>query len=616
MAKLGSSGVDFVTMDRERPRSHRPRDRVRPRLMLRRALAVLALSGALLVVAATSAAAHTELVASDPASGSVLTGSPAAITLHFSETVHADNGGVRVFDTDGARVDGGGTDVSGHTVRLPVPKLEDGSYVVTWRVVSDDSHPSQGAFTFQVGDGGGPRATSRQVSGLAQRLLSGQGGDPVVGVAYGMVRGLVFAGFALLVGGAAFAAVISPAVRASKRAARIVGLGWLVTFVATIAGLALYGPYTAGLGLDDAFSTRLLGTTVGERFGQVWLLRILVLAVAVGLLVRLFARSADDEPRARPLPSWWLPLATALAVALSATPGLAGHAVSGDWVTLAVLADTLHVLAMAVWLGGLVVLVAVSIRARDVAELRGVVPRFSRVAFGCVVALVVTGGFQAWRQVGSLDALRSTDYGRILTVKLVLFAGIVVFAAFSRQIMFRLFGAPEGHSSDTPAVVGGLDDDEDEEEEEPELRHLRWSVMGEVALAAAVLSVTALLVNAAPPRSAAAGSVAGAAASVTMRSERVWVEVTATPGVAGRNDIHVNVLTPDGAPIDVRDLTVTIDLPDRNIAPIDVPLRRLGPGHYYAPGFDVPSAGDWRVTAKPLLSEFDQPTVRGTAAFG
>lgn len=603
--------------------------------MLRRALIVVVLAGAVLGITAAPAFAHAELVESDPAPGAVLERSPATITLQFTETVEADTSGVRVFDTDGARVDQGGTEVSGRTVRLPLPSLDDGSYVVTWRVVSGDSHPIQGAFTFQIGEGNGPAATSREVTGLAQRLLGEQGGDTAVGVAYGIVRGLVFAGLALLIGGAVFAAGISPAARASKRAARIVGLGWVVTFLATMAGLLLYGPYAAGLGLGDAFSTSLLGDTLGERFGQVWFVRLVVLLVAVPLLLRLFPR-ASDERGARALPAWWLPIGAVSAIVLSATPGLAGHAVSGDWVNVAIVADTLHVLAMAVWLGGLVLLVAVSLPTRDLGELREVVPRFSRVALGCIGVLVATGAFQTWRQVGSLEALRSTDYGRILAVKLVLFAAIVVFAAFSREIVLRLFGLPEEapQESGTPAVVAGGSDDGDAvvpeiaepevvaPEAEPdldaqlELRHLRRSVWAEVVLAVAVLATTALLVNAAPARSALPATADGGAVGVTMRSDKVWVDVTATPGVAGRNDLHVNTLTPDGAPKDVQELAVTIDLPDRKIAPIDVPLRRLSPGHYFAPGFDVPIAGDWRVTAKPLLSEFDQPTLRGTVTFG
>jgi copper transport protein len=602
-------------------------------MMLRRGLAVLALAAGVLLVGASPAFAHAELVESDPAPGAVLAKSPAAITLNFTETVQAENDGVRLFDADGDRIDLDAVEVSGSTVRTPVPKLDDGSYVVTWRALSGDAHPIQGAFTFQVGEGVGPGATSREVTGLADRLLGEQGGDKVVGVVYGIVRGLVFAGLALLIGGAVFAAAISPRARASRRARAIVGVGWVVTLLASIVGLLIYGPYVSGLGLGEMFSTSLLGDTLGERFGQIWLLRIVVLLVAVPLLAVLFRRSdPDPDPDAAParLPAWWLPVGAVAAIVLAATPGLAGHAVSGDWVRVAVVADTLHVLAMAVWLGGIVVLAAVTLRSSaTVEQLREAVPRFSRVALGCIAVLVATGAFQTWRQVGSLDALRSTDYGRILMVKLVLFAAIVVFAAFSREVVLRLFGEPARSSPTMPAVTGGSDDDpaapapattpathEHETDDASEVLHLRRSVWAEIVLAVAVLAATALLVNAAPARTAVAQGSEVGAAGVTMKSKKVWVDFSATPGVAGANEIHANTFTPSGAPLDVTELTVTMDLPDRRIAPIDVPLRRLSPGHYFAPGFDVPINGDWRVTAKPLVSEFDQPTLRGTVTFG
>ena len=244
---------------------------------------------------------------------------------------------------------------------------------------------------------------------------------------------------------------------------------------------------------------------------------------------------------------------------------------------------------------------------------------------GCIIALVVTGAFQTWRQVGNLDALRTTDFGRILVVKLVLVALVIVFAAFSREVVLRLLPPPPHEPSHgMPVVAGGSDDDahgDDDDDEydvdvQLELRRLRRSVWAEIATAVLILVVTSLLVNAAPAKTAVATAGEGGVAGITLRSDAVNVDVTLTPAVAGTNDVHVDTSDPNGAPRDVDELTVTMALPDRGIAPIDVPLRRLSPGHYYSPGFQVPLAGDWRVTAKPLLSEFEQPTLRGTIDVG
>jgi copper transport protein len=587
------------------------------RTALRRGAVVLALAGALVLLIAAPASAHAELVQSDPAPGAVLTRPPEQVRLSFTESVDVASGAVRVFDADAERVDSGGVEASGRTVTLPLPKLGNGSYVITWRVTSADSHPIRGAYTFQIGQGSGAGATSREVRGLANRLLAEQGGDQVVGALYGGARFLVFGGLALLIGAVFFAVVVWPDARGSRRAWRVVQGGWIATFVGTLVGFLLYGPYVEGLGLGDAFSTSLIGDTLEVRFGQVWLARLVVLLAVLPLAHLAFRRDATTNAM-RPLPRWWAPTVSVLAVVLAATPGLAGHAITGDWASAAIVADTIHVLAMALWLGGLVVLAVVTLTHNAPLEARDAVERFSRLALGCVIALVATGAFQTWRQVGSLDALRSTDYGRILVVKLVLVALVIVFAAFSREVVLRLLPPPTETRTGLPVVSGGFEDDDEDYEvdEQLELRRLRRSVWAEIATAVLILVATSLLVNAAPAKTAVGAPGEGGVAGVTLRSDKVNVDVTITPAVAGANDVHVDTSDPNGAPKDVDDITVTLALPDRKIAPIDVPLRRLGPGHYYSPGFQVPIAGDWRITAKPLLSEFEQPTLRGSIEIG
>ena len=144
-----------------------------------------------------------------------------------------------------------------------------------------------------------------------------------------------------------------------------------------------------------------------------------------------------------------------------------------------------------------------------------------------------------------------------------------------------------------------------------EWRNLRRSVWAEAVLGIVILGITAVLVNATPAATANAGGNEGAA-GVTMRSNRVVIDVTIAPARAGRNDVHVSTFTPAGAPMDVAELTVTLDQPSRNIAPITVPLRKLGPGHYLSPGFDIPIAGDWRVTGKARLTDVDEVTLTDT----
>lgn len=555
------------------------------------------------VLWASPASAHASLVEATPAPGSVLTDSPAAIELQFTESVETNSGAIRVYNTDANRVDNAGVSVTGNTVRMALPSLPDGSYITTWRVISGDSHPIRGAFTFQVGEAVDQGATSQKVLNLADRLLASRGGGTTVGAVYGVTRALIFIGLALLLGGVAFVVLIDRAARTSSRIHRIVGLGFFLTVLGAVVGLWVYGPYSAGLSGGGSFS--LLNETLGTRFGQVGVARLALLAAAGVLTYWLFARPA--------VPRVWYWLAGTVGIALAATPGVAGHASTGDWVPIALVTDTLHVSAMALWIGGLVALAAVTLTAfvrTTVPDPPLVLNRFSKMAMTCVGVLIVTGAFQTWRQVGSLDQLRSTDYGRILIVKLLLFVVMLVLAAFARETVFRLtWREPDEPESDEP------DADPIEIDSAKEVIGLRRALVVEIIFAVMVLITTAVLVNAAPARTEAAGSEQGAV-GVTLKNSEVAVDITATPGVSGRNDIHVNTFTPAGSPRAVLDLKVAFSFPSRSISAIDVPLRRLGPGHYYSPGFDVPLSGTWRVEATPQLSEFEEPTLAGQIKFG
>jgi copper transport protein len=589
----------------------------------RRAAALLALSIGFVVLLATPAFAHATLLQTTPAAGQVLATSPKTIQLRFNENVEVDAGSVRVYDRKSNRVDTSSPSTSGDTVTVAVrDKLADGSYVVTWRVISADSHPVQGAFAFQVGTSS--NATSPQVSALANRLLDKESSDRAVGVLYGVDRAVLFGGIALLLGATAFATVVWPASASLRRTVRIAEVGWGATIVATVVGFLLQGPYAAALPLSDTVKLDVMRDTFDTHYGRLAVIRLALLLLAIPVMRALFRRTEHAEPR----PRWWAPAAILLAVGISLTISLAGHAHTGAYTWIAVPADVLHILAMSAWIGGLVVLTVAVFPGRNVEELREAVPRFSRVGFWAVCVLVVTGTFQGWRQVRSLDALRTTDYGQILIIKLAIVAVMLVFAARSRQLRRWLWPSPEpepqrelvvaGGSDDDMTGFGGVDtaagdgdDDEWEIDEERELRQLRGSVFAEVLGAIAVIVVTALLVNAVPADVAANAALTGGG-GVTMKSSQVWVDVSITPARAGVNDFHVSAITPQGAPLKLAELTLTVDLPDKKIAPINVPLRDLGPGHYLSPGFDFPFGGNWRITARARLDAINEVTLVGS----
>lgn len=177
---------------------------------------------------------------------------------------------------------------------------------------------------------------------------------------------------------------------------------------------------------------------------------------------------------------WWL--ATLIALALAAFPGLTGHAASVEgYRTLALAADTAHVWAVGAWIGGLALVLRLEAGWRKSGNgtssslLPRLVPAFSPVAMGAVGLLTLTGVFAAWTRLeGGFGGLLSTGYGRTLLLKLGLVAVVLTFGARNFRILTPLLGEDSGDDA------------------------LRRSAAMELAVAQLVLVVTALLVRTSP----------------------------------------------------------------------------------------------------------------------
>ncbi|WP_198289967.1 copper resistance protein CopC [Nocardioides sp. Iso805N] len=360
-----------------------------------------------LVLLAGPASAHAVLESSDPRPDAVLAAPPGSVTLSFDEPVSLLPGSLRVYDPEGQRIDRG--DVGhpdGHGERVSVQlRTADaqGSYLVSWRVVSADSHPVSGAFTFAVGKAGAAPPTPHDTSSTG------------ISVGLAIARWLGYAGSALLVGISLVVAWCWAEGWRQRRVRRLVLAGGTLLAVGAVADLLLKGPYDAALGLGSVTDGALLREVLGSTYGHATVARLVLVALALVLL------------RLRP-PSRLI--ASVLAVAFGLSFAFAGHAAAGSGRTLAAINDTVHVVSASAWLGGLVlVLVAIDSVA--------VVQRFSRLAVGAVLLLVATGLWQAARQVGSWAALRHTTYGHELLVKLLVIALVLGIAAGSRALVWR-----------------------------------------------------------------------------------------------------------------------------------------------------------------------------------
>jgi copper transport protein len=542
---------------------------------------VPALAGFFIVASAAPAWAHATLTSTDPPKNGVVAESPSKLSLTFNENVEVSFGAIRVYTCDGKRITTEAphhASASDHTVELSTPKLDPGVYLVAWRVISADAHPVNGTYSFRVGPGAAP-----SVNGCATEANAKS--STTVGVLFGIARVGVFAGLALLIGGVVFLVLIARRTHAARLTRGAVWAGWVLLVVSTIAALMLQGPYAAGAGIGDAVKWTVVHDVLTTRFGHVTEVRLLLLLVVAAALLP-FMSSFDRE---RGVPVWWLVIAVPVAALLAATPGYAGHAATGDWTIFAVPLDTIHVLAMSVWLGGLAVLLLTAFGGGFSGGLRRALVTFSRLAFWCVIVLIVSGLFASWRQVGfSIDGYTSTSYGNILLVKLAIVAVLIGVAAVSRSIVRRHRSAP----LDAPdSAIAAID--------ERTVVGLRRSVGIEVMLGIAVLAVTAVLVNAQPARSELTPKLFSGSVAAGTGDSAMTISVTIDPARVGLNTIHVYTLTPKGADLNIRDMSAKLVSEDGTTS-VPANLVRAGPNHFLTNDATITVAGTYKMEVQVL----------------
>lgn len=426
-------------------------------------LLLLAVTGMLFAGAGT-ASAHAALTGSDPSSGVVVDKAPTQISLTFSEKVATNDNSLRVLNPKGKRVDvGKPSNISGTTYAIQVRSgLPDGTYTVAWQVVSADSHPVAGAFTFSVG------APSRTTVSVSDQDVGGG----LVGGLYGFGRYMSYAGFIVMVGGAAFILACWQRGAGVRALQRLVVSGWVSLTAATLSLLLVRGSYTTTGKFGDIFNLNLLGQVLQTKTGAALVSRLLLLAAAALFIAVLFGAYDKREDEEKRDLTFGLSIGGGVVAAgLAASWALAEHASTGLQPGIAMPVDVVHLLAVATWLGGLSALLVALYRApADNRVGRSAVQNFSRIAFGSVIALVATGIYQSWRQLGSWSAFTDTGYGQLLLVKIGLVALLVGIASISRRWTGRLADTAETTETVVEETEAG-----ESEEREPEKEHVTAS---------------------------------------------------------------------------------------------------------------------------------------------
>jgi copper transport protein len=332
-----------------------------------------------------SVSAHARLLASSPLPGAVLDAAPASVDLYFSEPVTAAGRGISVYGPDGRLAQAGTVRVRGSQISVDLnTSRAQGTYAVVWMVVSADTHPSRGEFTFSVG-----HESPVRVPGLG-------GGDvglvsPLGLALQSISRWMHFVGYALGFGSATYALFVAR----DPRPLRLATAGVFLLLAAE--PLALLGQ-TASLDPSQTFDGDALTSALASPFGRVLGLRLAAAFAVWALLGGL---------RQAPWLRWAIPAA---GIALALVDATAAHAAPSLPQPLGLVLNALHVAAMGTWLGGLA--------AFAIAPVGG----FARVAVWSAGLLVSSGLALALLHFSQPLELMTTPYGVSLMVKMPLVA--------------------------------------------------------------------------------------------------------------------------------------------------------------------------------------------------
>lgn len=458
-----------------------------------RAVAVgLVLACAAILTTFSTLWAHGALRSSSPAAGAHLDRVPLEIRLTFNEAAERAFTRIVLLDASGRAVSLGPVTIPADSPSVAIARiletLSPGVHTVQWQMAGRDAHPVRGNFIFTVAPGAladTPRA--EVVAPHHSPTAIPDNPDPssfdAESPLYVTIRWLTFMAAFLLIGVVSFRyAVIGRLSVAGRQAGlaliepaleRAAGVGAGAALVLMVVGGArLYAQSVAMHGPAALESMAIGSMVVGTLWGQAWLLQIAAAIVAGTSFV--FARKGSL--------SWWAVAAIA-GVGIALSMSLSGHApATPRWSFVAVPLDTLHVLSAASWLGTLVLVIVagigvagrLSVEQRDMA-VADVINAFSPAALTFAALAALTGLASAAIQLGAVRALWTSDYGRLLVIKLVVLSALTATGAYNWLRVRPRLGDQVG------------------------TQRIRRTATAEALIGAAVLAVTAVLVATATP---------------------------------------------------------------------------------------------------------------------
>ncbi len=534
------------------------------RISIRRALCVAFIAFFLLCISAIPASAHAVVESTNPYNGQELVESPEQITIRFSENVETRFGSLRLFNEEAQQVKLlGSLKAEGKTISQRIPDLKRGTYVVAWNVISGDTHPVRGSFTFSVNSALNSDITSNE--NLEKILDTSSSRSVTVGLS--VTRFFVFISLAVLIALIFLRTFLVTEI--PRPLLKIFNVALSICVVFSLASLFVYVANAREYSLFSLSTMTDLTDEASSRFGIVAFIRI-ALCFAVYCIWK-FRQKINRV------------VGGLLCIFLASTLAFAGHASVGTYSSIALGLDVIHVLAASIWLGGLVSLPFFLSNNNGIE----VAKKFSRVATVCVIAIATSGLFAWWRQIGSIDASKSTWFGQIVSVKSFLFIATIAIALFSRHFVRSLTKSDDPHK-----------------------KKLMRCIYAETILLIIVMAASSVLVGSIPGKSALA-----APTTFHKSVSTGYIDITVSPAKVGPTDIHVYMLNKNGTPFQVSDtgaslkkevMTVTMSNRESGVTALPVAMKFQGLNHFVSVGANFPFTGEWIISIRVRVSEFDE----------
>ncbi|MEM1048424.1 MAG: copper resistance protein CopC [Pseudomonadota bacterium] len=499
--------------------------------------------------------AHAQLRDTVPTEGAVVATAPEEIVLTFNEPISPL--ALRLIAPDGTATDVEGTaENTALSVRIP-KALEDGTHLLSWRIVSADGHPVGGTLTFHVGAASVARPPVAIPSGGAARASA-------------VIRFVLTAALVVAVGTAVFAALVE---RGPPRPS-VSRIGRLAAILCLPAGVALLG--AQGLDLlalpaDALFTIAPWQAVLAMPLAVTVLLSVGAAALSFGAL----GAGSPHATRAAALTAWGL---AGLSYVVS------GHASVAPPRWLTAPAITSHALALIFWLGALIPLLSGLHSPGADTVLR----RFSTLAVPLVALLVASGAALTWAQTGGdVSALAGSAYGMLLGAKLILVVGLLALAVRNRLML-------------TPALAAGVPGT---------APRLARAIRIEIFVGLMILLLASGFRLTPPPR---ALDMPAEPVHAHIHTDRAKADITLTPGRAGPVDVELAFRTGDFTELIPREVEVIFAMPDYGIEPIRADALRDEDGLWRAGPVSLPTPGEWQVSLRLLINDFESVTLRST----